>query len=190
MKIKKLNSRKMPVGAGKSEIAIKNVPRLMEKSAPVSGMIILHREEIEAGDQPGLMERLGPLAPAQDLSVIAGSTILALDGYADSPREIYEIPEVRHYFKVQNQQWSPWVFAGSVWTADLFAIVLACLPSVIICRHGDELTVRWDTKEMHAFFERSLPTAAMLHSRADISNEEGYSMLKATAGYLGLPSEE
>ena len=180
----------MPGGAGKSEMAIENVPQLIEKNAPISGMIILHREEIETGDQPGLMERPGPLALAQDLSVIAGSTILAVDGYADSTREIYEIPEVREYFKVQNQQWSPWVFAGSVWTADLFAIVLSCLPSVIICRHRDELTVRWDTKEMHAFFESCLPAAAMLHSRAGISNEEGYSMLKATAGYLGLPIEE
>lgn len=72
-------------------------------------------------------------------------------------------------------------FAGSVWTPDLFAIVLSCLPSLLVRRHGEDIEVSWDAKEMHAFFERFLPTAALLHSRAGIDNQEGDTLLKATA---------
>lgn len=178
----------MPFGAGKAEVAQQKMEKLLvEDNAPISGMIIFARPEIEAGHQPGLMERLGPEAPPNDLHVIAGSTLLTVGGYSETEAEIYEIPACRKFFQSQTVTWAPWLFAGSIWTADLMAVVLTCLPRVTCLRRGADLFVRWESDDIQEFFEKSLPTAAWLHSRAGIRKEKGCAMLKASAAYLGLP---
>lgn len=185
-----MNSRQMPPGAGKAEITLTKVDDLLADGARVTGMLVLRGQDLAGSMRPEIMRQLGPDASPENLQEMAGATIITLAEFNDREEEIYEIPEIREFFRKQNEDWAPWVFAGSVWTPDLFAICLACLPSLIVRRHGEDIEVSWDEKEMHSFFDSCLPAAAMLHSRAGISNEEGYSMLKATAGYLGLPIEE
>jgi len=176
----------MPLGAGKAEVALKHAISRPE----LSGMLILHRSEIETGWIPGLQSQLGPEADPQDLSILAGSTIITIEGYIDDDREIYEIPEIRDYFKSQNSVWAPWLFAGTIFTADLFAIVLACLPTITCCRRNGRLHVKWLEEEMLAFLKQSLPTAAWLHDRAGIKKERGCAQLMAAAAYIGLPFSE
>lgn len=178
--------RKMPIGAGKAEVALNHAISCPD----LSGMLVLHRHDIETGRIPGLQSQFGPDADPRDLSILAGSTLIVLEGYSDDDREIYEIPEIRAYFQNQNAKWSPWLFAGSIFTADLFAIVLACLPSVSCWRHDDELFVRWHAEEMEAFLQKSLPAAAWLHNRAGVKKERGCALLKAAAAYIGLPFSE
>lgn len=181
----------MPLGAGKAEVALEKIAKsLLEKDALISGMIVLHRSEIEAGDLHGLLERLGPETPPKDLNVIAASTLLAVEGYVDTDAEIYEIPACREFYQRKCEKWTPWLFAGSIWTADLMAIVLACLPRVICIRRGADLVVRWEAEDMQAFLQKSLPTAAWLHHRAGIGKEDGCSLLMASAAYVGLPFSE
>lgn len=178
--------RQMPPGAGKTEVALKHAISRPE----LSGMLILHRSEIETGWIPGLQSQLGPEADPQDLSILAGSTIITIEGYIDDDREIYEIPEIRGYFKRQNKIWAPWLFAGTIFTADLFAIVLACLPTITCCRRNGHLHIKWVEEEMLAFLQKSLPAAAVLHSRAGIKKEKGCAQLKAAAAYVGLAFSE
>jgi hypothetical protein len=178
--------RKMPKGAGKAEMSLDRICLDSGENCPISGMLVFSLDGAEPGGI-GEIQRLVSQTAPEDLRIMAGSSILAVRGFEDTEAEIYEIPEVRAFFKEQNQTCSPWLFAGTVSTADLLAIVLACLPTVFCWRQGDDLFVRWEESEMRAFLNKALPTAAFLCHRAGIGKEEGRALLKAAAAYIGLP---
>jgi len=154
--------------------------------APIVGTLILNRSEVEKGDMPIITQVLGPRTPPLLLRKMAGSLIIAIKGYADTDSEIYEIPELRNYLRTKSELWSPWLFTGSIFSPDLMALVLACLPSITCWRCHGEIYVRWNNAEMKEFLRKSLPTAAWLHARAGIGVKEGSTLLKATAAYLGI----
>lgn len=190
MNTTKLNTRTIPMGAGKTEFSLSRLERFPDPTEFLDGMLVFSRSMIEAGDVSAVITQLGPNARPHYLKAMAGATILTVEGYAEDESEIYEIPAVRKYFCELSGKWSPWLFAGSIFTADLFAITLACLPSVTCRRANGELTVSWNREEMEAFLKQSLPTAAWLHNRAGVDKQEGCAMLKAAAAYLGLPFTE
>jgi len=187
MNNKKLNSRQMPIGSGKAEIALPKTEQLIADGAPVSGMLVLRGQDLAGSMRSEIMSQLGPYAPPENLQEMAGATIITLAEFDDHEEEIYEIPEVRDFFQRQNKIWSPWLFAGTIFTADLFAIVLASLPTITCCRRDGHLRVEWQEEEMQAFLHQALPAAAKLHRRAGIGKENGCALLSASAAYLGLP---
>lgn len=182
-------TRKIPSGAGKTEVAFKRLQSSDGDPEGVNRMLVLPRWTIEAGFASVIDHTLGADAPGEGLREMAGATLVTVAGYGDCDEELFEIPEVREFFRQQNERWAPWVFAGSIFTADLFAIALASLPSVVSWRRGDELHVRWREEEMTKFFLGSVRVAGCLHSRAGIGWDEGIAMLAAVAAYLGLPMD-
>lgn len=176
----------MPKGAGKPEVAVDRIQELVDRGAQISGLLSMGREEVEKGAMPQIMKQFGPDASREDLRVMASSTVLGVGGYDDTEAEIYEIPEVREFFRQQNKQWAPWIFLGSVWTADFMAIALACLPRVTCWRKDGEIFVEWTKEDMSAFVNLSVQTTALLHVRAGIDRNEGCAKLQATAAYLGI----
>jgi len=190
MKTNKMNTRKMPIGTGKTEFSLSRIAQLPDPYEHFDGMLVFSRSMIEAGDISAVITQLGHNSNPNYLRAMAGATIITVEGYAEEDSEIYEIPAVRKYFRTLSAKWSPWLFAGTIFTADLFAIVLACLPSVTCIREDGEITVFWKLEEMEAFLRKSLPTAAWLHNRAGVVKEDGCAMLKAAAAYLGLPFSE
>lgn len=176
----------MPVGAGKAEITLPKTEQLLAGGAPVSGMLVLRGQDLTGSMWSEIRRQIGPYAPPENLREMVGATIIALAEFDDREEEIYEIPEVRDFFKEQNGIWSPWLFAGTIFTPDLFAIVLACLPTITCYRHEGQLHVQWVEEQMEEFLHHSLPTAAKLHERAGIAKEKGCALLGASAAYLGL----
>lgn len=176
----------MPIGAGKAEIALPKTEQLIAGGAPVSGMLVLRGQDLAGSMSAEIMTRLGPQAPPENLQEMAGATIITLAEFDDHEEEIYEIPEIREFFQRQNKIWSPWLFAGSIFTADLFAVVLASLSTITCCRRDGQLHVEWVEEEMRAFLHQSLSAAAKLHRRAGIGKEKGCALLSASAAYLGL----
>lgn len=176
----------MPVGAGKAEITLPKIEKLLASGAHISGMLVLRGQDLAGSMSSEIMNQLGPDAPSENLREMAGATVITLAEFADREEEIYEIPEVRDFFQRQNKIWSPWLFAGTIFTPDLFAVVLAGLPSLTCCRRDGHLHVEWEEEDMQAFLHQSLPAAAKLHKRAGIKNEKGCALLSASAAYLGL----
>ncbi len=187
MKTKKLNSRQMPPGAGKAEIALTKVNDLLADGARVTGMLVLRGQDLAGSMRSEISRQLGPQSPPDNLREMAGATIITLAEFDDHEEEIYEIPEVRDFFQKQNKIWAPWLFAGTIFTPDLFAIVLAGLPNVTCSRRDGHLHVEWVEEEMRAFLHRSLPAAAGLFRQAGIPKENACALLGAAAAYLGLP---
>jgi hypothetical protein len=185
-----LNTRKMPIGAGKTEFTLARLQELSDPSESFDGMLIFGRPWLESGDTKSVLAQLGPHAPPSALRAMAGSTLLTLDGYAEEEAEIYEIRAVRDYFQGITAKWSPWLFAGSTQSDDLFAIVLACLPSVACVRTDDEVYVQWQEHDMRAFLHKGIRHAAWLLNRASIGEAEGRTMLLTAASYLGIPFSE
>jgi hypothetical protein len=74
-------------------------------------MLMFSRRQVETCDVDEPLELLRSLTADRDVAIeFCGRTSLVVDGYNDDPRELFEIPEVRAYFKRLDQVWPYWFF--------------------------------------------------------------------------------
>lgn len=84
-----------------------------EDEAEYAPVFVIHREQIEAFDLESSLEFLRTLVPLRDPQCVwswKGTLTLAISGYDNDPRELYEIPEVCRYLRGIDQPWPFWFF--------------------------------------------------------------------------------
>lgn len=78
-------------------------------SEPV--ILMFSRRQIETCDVDEPLQFLRSLTAGRDVAIeYSGRISLMVDGYNDDPRELFEIPKVRAYFKRLDQAWPNWFF--------------------------------------------------------------------------------
>jgi len=94
------------------------------------------RLAIEAGDFGEFLETFGlehlPTGPA--LRPFFNSFGFVADGFDEDRREIYEIPEIRAFYRSFRQAWPFWFFACDLELPSLQAMTFCCLPSLRVVR--------------------------------------------------------
>jgi len=78
-------------------------------SEPV--ILMFSRRQVETCDVDEPLQFLRSLTAGRDVAIeYSGRISLVIDGYNDDPRELFEIPKVRAYFKRLDQAWPNWFF--------------------------------------------------------------------------------
>ena len=86
-----------------------NRPLRPSVSEPV--ILMFSRQQVEAGDISETLALLRRLTAERQTAIdFCGRISLAVDGYNDDPRELFEVPEVRAYIKRLDQAWPSWFF--------------------------------------------------------------------------------
>jgi hypothetical protein len=86
---------------------------------------------------------ISPAAPDGIHKLLRDRLILQVEGYNTDPREVYEIPEVRDYWrKLQDQSPTLLFFAASAHPSALQAIFACIAPRLDIVRNKDGDCVR------------------------------------------------
>lgn len=98
-------------------------------------ILVIHRKQIESLDLESTLEFLRTLIPAQDPAHVwsyKNSLELTIAGYEDDLRELYSIPEVCHYLRAIDQDWSFWFFFLTPSSIRLVGMCLAAAESVAL----------------------------------------------------------
>lgn len=73
--------------------------------------LVLSRQQAESWETHEPIEFLQHLVSSTDAALeLMGRVTLVVDGYNDDPRELFEVPEVRRYFKTLDEKWPYWFF--------------------------------------------------------------------------------
>ena len=133
------------------------------------------KHEIEAGHIAGALQNLKLLSSTrEDCLRYEGTLVLAVDGYEMDPRELAEIPEVRHWFKALDAEWPYWAWFASK-SDDTVPLLFS-----ILCGDGSEAisdgygeTGHWgDAAVLIQCEERMLRSAEVLVIRHQIEFKE------------------
>jgi len=93
--------------------------------------LVLSRQQVESGDTQEPMSFLQLIIASPDHALeFMGRVSLIVDGYNDDARELFEVPEVRRYVKVLDDQWANWFFFLSQ-ADDSIKILESCLCDTI-----------------------------------------------------------
>ncbi len=93
--------------------------------------LALSRQQVESGDTQEPIDFLQHLVSSADTALeFMGRVSLIVDGYNDDARELFEVPEVRHYIKALDDQWAYWFFFLSQ-ADDSIKILESCLCDTI-----------------------------------------------------------
>ena len=134
------------------------------------------RPAIEAGDFSEFLETFGlehlPTGPA--LRPFFNSFGFVADGFDEDPREIYEIPEVRAFYRSFRQAWPFWFFACDLEMPSLQAMTFCCLPTLRVVRREGAPTPRvdLDQRELANFVLDNFKGMNLLFQRAGMTERE------------------
>ncbi len=185
-------------GIGKTEVELRRIAeevsgRGWRKPAKASlgdpGIIyVITREEIEALDLKRFLANFGPRVSVKRLRQIAGRISFTVHGYEDREEEIFEIPEVREYFRIAHKRWPCWLFTADVRTACFHSVILSVLPNLNIMRVPATGINQAQTsfKDLETFFKESLVASALMEAKAGISMDTVEKRIEALMAYVGL----
>jgi hypothetical protein len=138
--------------------------------------IELSRPAIEAGDFSEFLETFGlehlPTGPA--LRPFFNSFAFVADGFDEDQREIYEIPEIRAFYRSFRQAWPFWFFARDLEMPSLQALTFCCLASLrVVRRKGAPIQrVHLDQGELADFVLDNFEGMNLLFRHAGMTERE------------------
>jgi hypothetical protein len=89
-----------------------NKPRLdLRKGVTDPVVLMISKRQVEQQDMASVLDSLKVFtASREDAWLYRGQMSLVVDGYNNDPREIVDIPEVRHFLKRLASEWPYWGF--------------------------------------------------------------------------------
>lgn len=135
-------------------------------SVSILQMMSTPRCEVEACDTAPFIERMSPLV-AKPQPEHAGGFVFMVDGYNDSPDEIYEIPAVRAYYRKLDQEWPYLLFFANTELESL-AVITWCLMGNISCAKavGTQALTKYDIPELLLWMGKRFGHMAHLMQKA------------------------
>lgn len=135
---------------------------------------IVSRGSVEACDIEPLLARLDPLTDSRRMALYWQGTLgFYFEGWDQDPRELYEIPEVRTYFRALTDAWPYWWHYIEK-DGQAFSLVLG-----LLCRGRIEFTgdvsIGWrfaDQREIQRTIRALHDGVRRLYARLKLSEED------------------
>lgn len=180
---------RLPRGAGKAgNETMEALKNGIGPNPKPSIVYVITPEEIETRDTRRWIETFTFKSPPEILRGLRGIVTIAVDGFLEDPREIYEIAKVRAYFKLIHRVWPAWLHIADLSGPTLLLALLAtsddaaCLK--INGRAGVEVSVR--KKIVEVFFRRAKQAHCLLNYCAQLSSKDYRSRSHEGERYLKL----
>jgi hypothetical protein len=152
------------------------------------------RPDVESGNITPFLRRFGKdkLPRDKKLRKLMGTFSFFVDGYNDSPEELYAIQEVRDFYIKLHAHWRYWFFFADLENESL-KIITACLMKNVSARNviGESTAnMLLDPLELLQFISAGFNPMNELCERANLSEFDIWKKTKAIFEYYGLPFGE
>jgi hypothetical protein len=136
--------------------------------------VMISRGSVEACDIKRVLARLAPLADSRKAALYWQGTLgFYFEGWEQDPRELYEIPEVRAYFRALTDAWPYWWHYIEK-DGQTFSLVLG-----LLCRGHIEITgdvsIGWrfaDRNEIQCTIQALHEGVSRLYARLKLSEAD------------------
>lgn len=145
--------------------------------------LLISRKEIELQEFDKILTVLNGLI--QDVEIIKKFyeyVDIGVDWYSDDNRELWEIPEVKQYFKILDDQWPYWFFFLSKLSSGLKMITFCCIDT--IKKSDTELWI--DPPTMENFLYRHFIAMNEVCDRIDMSEKDNKKLTNMIFSYFSL----
>lgn len=157
----------------------------MSESVPVNFdfvNLIISREEIEARDTSRALDLLASfLASFENIHNLFEKLEIAFHGYNDDNRELFEIPEVREYVHLLDQDFPYWLFFLTKSGLGLQCLMFCFLPPYLT---EDARKSIWPDRLEHLLSERWFPAMNHLCDVAGFSAQQVEKLADRVAEYF------
>lgn len=188
----------LPLGAGKAQAEITRhthsdqcMPFGIGHDDDRRGIIVVFvRDEIERCDLSRYAATFGAGLDPDRLRDIRSRVSITIAGYENEKAEIYEIPEVRHFFTVAHSVWPSWFYFADLRSPCFYALVVSLLGNLTITRSldGNCARIQLDPAEVRERLEPCLGPLAFFHAKTATPRQSGATRLKNLAAYLNIPN--
>ena len=145
--------------------------------------VMVSRETVEAGDIAPALGSLSALIESRETARhFLGQVDLAIDGYNDDPRELFEVPEVRAYLAALDEQFPYWFPFLSL---DTEALKLVTFSLCDIERVASGL-VEIDPEDLRDFLVRHFGAMNRLFELYELGEDLNEKISEAINDYYGL----
>ena len=145
--------------------------------------IINYRREIEAGNIEPALERLTGLQDRDTAMALRQGVYFIVDGYNDDPRELWEIPEVRHWIALLDARWPYWFFYLYPGHQSSLGFITFSLCPIVHTAKGPDV----ENKAFGEFLNRHYEAMNRISEWLGDSQEENARMTNSiTAYYTGI----
>lgn len=154
-------------------------------------LLCLVRPDIEAKNLKPFLRRFGKhvLPKGRKLARMMGTFSFFVDGYNDSPDEIYAIQPVRDYYAALHSQWPYWLYFCDL-RGESLHMILACLLGNVESHKiigAPSAYLRLDPLEMLQFLSDCMAPMNEICERAGLSEYEIWKRTKAVFEYFNFP---
>lgn len=152
-------------------------------------LYVISREEIESLNLNRFLNDFSPKNSKRELREISSQMHFVVEGYDQEAEELFEIPSVRNFFFFANMQLPVWSFASALTSPALWGVVLSLLPTMVVRREMDDVSVSINHEEVVKLFLHGLPAFRLLAKQAGLSKRKVGKNLYNVAAYLGIADQ-
>ncbi len=145
--------------------------------------VMISRESVEAGDLSPALGSLSALVESRESARhFLGRVDLAIDGYDDDPRELFEVPEVRAYLAALDAQFPYW-FPFLCLETEALKLVTFSLCDIERVASG---LVEIDTEDLRDFLVRHFGAMNHFFELYELGEDRNEEISGAINDYYGL----
>jgi hypothetical protein len=139
--------------------------------APAQHTFNIPREDLRTCDIRPFVETMRPFVDAPTPELV-GAFWIGVEGYDDDPREIYEIQEIRDFYKKLDGEWPYLLFFANIDSSDCLPLITWCLiDNFSVVRNEQEgaespSSVSFDIPSVEKWIESRLPPMRDLFMKA------------------------
>lgn len=153
--------------------------------------ICFQKQDVITRNYRSFLETWDPakLPRGKELRRLMGAFSFFVDGYNDSPEEIYSLPEVRDFYAGLHSVWPYWFFFRDLRTESL-SMVTACLMQNLEAGKvigAPAAMLQLDSLELVRFVANGFAPMNAMCERAGMSEYEIWKRTREIFEYYGLP---
>ena len=170
---------------------------MSDENLPMPGEFVVACEFshdcVRRRDLGEFLKHFGPqgLPGGTGVRPLLNSVILALGGYDQDPRELFEIAEARAFLKHLHRRWPYWLYFCSLQTGGLMTMTLCVLENLRVVRDAAEGTVQahFGRLDLQEFLCGQLPGFQRMCLRAGMTTQESLERLAQVLAYYRGPGQ-
>lgn len=180
----------LPAGAGKYGAALADLAHpCSDLQKHILEKVTATRDEVQRGDTVRYVGHFNNLSN-EVMEYLRAQVLLLVRGYDKDSREIYQIPKVRTYWQLVNEDHPTLLFFAALSHPHILQAVFACLaPNVEVVRHhgSDRIQVRIDGQSLQSLLAEQMAMCVSMNAFMGTKAHDGLALLAATLEALLHP---
>lgn len=123
-------------------------------------------------------------ATADSAREYRGTVEVVFKGYAEDPREIHQIPEVRQFMRALTERWPFWLYFCSKTSDSLLVVLLSLLDNTEVAREEGTVSFLIDPDDLQRLLLRLLTATNDLYDRLQLDELDNARLTDEVVEYL------